>query len=346
LTSPNISEKESQGNIPVKVNAKVKGTLKEQIHSLKFFIAFLSHGCITIGNIDLPIPYSDETPKEQKILEFKDKLNQLEKIQELLDVFKISKDLDVQNCTKDDYDRINYLIPTIVDGETFKECSEKRLSCITKVSIANITLALIYAQNDDGSYSLCDFFAKQISFSYRDEDGEFFETSQFCVLNADSLLEYDNVNLQFVIEDFKSKKVSSVLVEMANYFLLQILIAYDKKPTAHLLDAAKQLSDWLKTQTAYISMDITTINELQIVLRERSLTIQEKSRLYKIVENTDDDFFRLGALLLLDEQEEAKNVLNTFNEEQINDFMSFPIYKFYTKHTEDEDNGQAEDAQC
>ena len=50
-------------------------------------------------------------------------------------------------------------------------------------------------------------------------------------------------------------------------------------------------------------------------------------------------FFKIGAFLLLDEQEEAKKLLDTLEEKDLNYFKEFPIYKFYKKTEEVCDNG-------
>lgn len=47
------------------------------------------------------------------------------------------------------------------------------------------------------------------------------------------------------------------------------------------------------------------------------------------ISKSDDEFFKLGAFLLLDEQDEAQKIYDGFDEEQRTRFGNFPIFKFY-----------------
>ena len=87
---------------------------------------------------------------------------------------------------------------------------------------------------------------------------------------------------------------------------------------------------WLASYPEFTSDEVVTINSLQITLRERPLTFEEKSKLYNIIATTDDMYFKIGAFLLLDEQAEAKNLLETLSPEESEKFKEFPIFqKFY-----------------
>ena len=84
---------------------------------------------------------------------------------------------------------------------------------------------------------------------------------------------------------------------------------------------------------------------MQITLRERALSFSEKTELATIATHTYDEFLKIGALLLLDEQIEAKILFDALTKEEQKRFTEFPIYRFY-KHTEEEEtHGQIENAQ-
>lgn len=119
---------------------------------------------------------------------------------------------------------------------------------------------------------------------------------------------------------------------------------YDKAPNPELLNAARQMNVWLGQHTDFLSSEIVTLNRLQIELRERPLEFSEKQELYTIATTAKDEFQRLGAFLLLDEQEEARKIFDTLEEDRLNLFKGFPIYKFYKYAEEKGTDGQTENA--
>ena len=126
--------------------------------------------------------------------------------------------------------------------------------------------------------------------------------------------------------------------------MLSMLNAYDKAPNPELLNAARQMNVWLGQHTDFLSSEIVTLNRLQIELRERPLEFSEKQELYTIATTAKDEFQRLGAFLLLDEQEEARKIFDTLDEDRLNLFKGFPIYKFYKYAEEKGTDGQTENA--
>ena len=158
-------------------------------------------------------------------------------------------------------------------------------------------------------------------------------------MGVDDYLTLDNLNLEAVVEDFKRIAPSVQHLEFGNAAMLTMLKAYDKQPTRDLLEAAQKLCDWQHEHPDMIPSNITTLNRLQIALRERDLTFQEKSLLYPIATYATDPFHRIGAFLLLGEQDEAKAVLDSLSPEEFSRFKDFPIYKFYRYSEEETENG-------
>ena len=148
-------------------------------------------------------------------------------------------------------------------------------------------------------------------------------------MRSDDFLRFDNLNLNTIIEDYKRIKVDERHIGYAINTMLCMLRAYDKKPSPDLLDAAHQISDWIREFPELIAKEIATLNHLQIVLRERPLSYQEKSEIYAILAESEDKFIRLGGFILLDEQLEAKAIMDALDDEEAERFKGFPIYKFY-----------------
>ena len=118
--------------------------------------------------------------------------------------------------------------------------------------------------------------------------------------------------------------------------MLEMLKAYDKKKNDELLQAAKELTKWLLNQTEFLPKEISQINYLQIIRRERELTYQEKQELNSIVANAEDAGYKIGALILLNEFDETKKLLEELPDERRKEFSEYPVYKFYKKNTEEQ----------
>lgn len=324
LSYPNTDEKEK----PYTLKVQIKGKLKEQILGIEFVLAMIEHGSFCIGEDKYPSNFPEEELKKIQIDKIRDVLISYRRIQRVLDFINVTKDLDIQNCTETDIQNLNVLIGAIETKKPVKEHPEDT-NRFHKLTIANLNLAVVYLKNPTGTYNMWDYFGIHFTLIWQHAEREPLRISQFAVMSADDFLNYDNLNLEFIVEDYKSIEPHELLFEQGNMTMLEMLKAYDKKPLKEFLVTAKQLLEWLKTEPNYISNEATTINELQIALRERALNFDEKAKLHCIISSTCDDFFKIEAFLLLDEQKEAKKLLDNLTEEELSAFKKFPIYKFY-----------------
>ncbi len=326
LVFPNVTDPKTE--IPLNIETKVQGTLNERILGVEYILAILKQGSFSIGETEFPYILADANSKEDKIKELEVLLSQLGHIKSVLNYMSVNKDLDAQKCTKDDLENINLIVRAIGEGQPVEDCPGDKNE-VHKITIANINLAVIYLKNENEKYRIYDYFKNRFATTWKPLNEAPIRISQFATMSADDFLIYDNLVLQAIIDDYKDLELNSYVVESANRLLLEMLKAYDKKTSQELLNAAKQMSDWLTLQTNYISTDVTTINALQIVLRERQLNFDEKSKLYHIISTTTEPLFKLGAFILLDEQDEAKKIIETTDDEQVKALKEFPIYRFY-----------------
>lgn len=312
---------------PMIITVKIKGTLKERIAGLEFVSAMIKHEKFNIGNIEIPIKLSETDIKKFGVADFSKRLSEYNQVQALLNSMNVKKDLDIQKCNDEDFRRLNLLIGAIRDRLPVKTPPEKPGN-VQKITIANLTLAVVYIEKPHIGYYVFDYFGNHFDVSWSPDGSKPSIVSQFFSMGVDDFLSLDNLNLKTVVKDFKQIKVSPQHLELGNHTMLVMLKAYDKQPSVELLDAAQQLCKWQQKYPEFIPEDITTINRVQIALRRRALTFQEKSELYTVIANTSDDFLKIGAFLLLNEQEEARNLLSTLSEEELRKFKAFPIYRF------------------
>ena len=333
LIFPNVDI--ATDTISVSVKLKIQGTLKERIQGVKFILAIKKYGSLTITGTEFPITFPDKDHSDINIKLCLDTLEGYERAQILLDTMHVKKDLDFDNCTQDDIDNLNLLIATVGDKKLTKKAPVTEAQ-VQFVKIANLKLAVVYLKSKDGGYAIWDYFSNHFSVEWRDGNKPPVKISQFSTMVADDFLNLDNIDLQFILSDYQQMDMYAGLHEMANATMLEILKAYDRCHSQEMLEMAKKMCSWLAEYTEFTTKEVATINMLQIVLRERSLTFDEKAKLYAIISDTDDLFYKAGSFLLLDEQQEAQKILETLEPEVLDRFTAFPIYqRFYKENKND-----------
>lgn len=315
--------------VSASVNIKFKGTLRQKISGMKLVTAMIEHRSITIGQIEFPINFSDEDLKNLEAKKLPEAISRYEQAQKVLEKMNIKKDLEIDNCSAEEFDNLNLLIGTLGDNLPIKNGPSDTNRFYT-MKIANLSLAVVYLPRSNNGFTLHDYFGEHLSVTCKDSETDIpMRISQFFSLSADDMLMFDNVNFKTIVEDIEMMPINDAIVNWTNNLLLEMIKAYDRRASAELLEAIKFLSEWLSNHEEFISDEVVIINKLQIAKRERRLTFEEKSSLHTIISKSEDEFFQLGAFLLLDEQDEARKIYESFDKTQQCYFESFPIFKFY-----------------
>lgn len=340
IIAPNVDKVDS--SIKIHLNINLTGTLTEQIEALEFIIALVDNEAFNFGDAEFPAKFPQSELDRMETYNFPEMLSNRKHIKEVLDSMNVKKDLELSKCTSDDIDNLMRIVNSIGDHRIIRgEIDEKNPG--QKIKIANLTVAVVYIKAN-GGYRIYDFFGNRFDVKWAPEGMEPVEVSQFMMMRPDDYLTLDNLDLEKVVENFKIIPPSTTHFELSNNCMLSMLNAYDKAPNPELLNAARQMNVWLGQHTDFLSSEIVTLNRLQIELRERPLEFSEKQELYTIATTAKDEFQRLGAFLLLDEQEEARKIFDTLDEDRLNLFKGFPIYKFYKYAEEKGTDGQTENA--
>ena len=337
IRTPNTGKKDEP--VPLTLKVCLKGTLGEQIRAIEFITAMIEHGSFNIGETRIPANFSQEELRRIKAYDFSEVLKGYKRAKAVLDSMHVKKDLEISKCTENDLAKLNLLIGTVGDKLPVKGEPENS-SSVQKMTIANLTLAVVYLSRKGVGYHIFDYFGNQFEVTWAPDGSEPTEVSQFFSMGADDYLTLDNLYLDAVIDDFKRITPSIQHLEFGNIAMLNMLKAYDKQPSTEFLEAARKLCDWQQEHPNMIPANITILNRLQIALRERALTFQEKAELYSIATKATDPFHQIGAFLLLDEQKEAKEILESLSADELQKFQDFPIYKFYRYSEEEAENGQ------
>lgn len=339
ITVPNKTDAvDKKSDFTVVITIKLKGSLKERINALEFLIAMFEAKHFELDGVEFPADFAESELKKLNPSSYPETLSGYKRALSVLEKLNVKKDLDIEKFSKDDFWKLNSLIGAIEDGAPISNVKGD-LPSIVNIKFGGLFLVMLCEKVKNGEYKVWDYFDKHIDVCVFDKDKKPIPASQYSVMKADDFLRVDNLRLQKVVDDFKSIKPQQFIIENGNVIMLEMLKAYDKKPNDELLDAINQMFVWLKTANQYLSDEILQLNEFQIIKRTRELNFQEKQLLSKIATSSDDVSCKVGAFLLLDEQDEAEKLLQEMPKEVKEDFMTYPIFRFYTKSKEDNKNG-------
>lgn len=250
----------------------------------------------------------------------------------MLDLFNCKKDINLKTLTGKDWNNINTLITALVDNKDVSDPSDD-LPPVFTVDIAGLKF-IVRAQKVEGkanTYRILDFFQAEISIIYESSDGNKLPISQFALLHASDIVNADNLRLDALLPSFQKIERHSELMIRANYFLLELIKAYDLQNNPEIIRTASEFSDWIMDATeAELPYKIRLLNKLQIVKRQRSLNAEERKLLYNlIIDPTSSNDILTAAYLLLGEQSLAKDHFEELDNQVQHEFKTYPIYHFW-----------------
>lgn len=326
ITAPLPKNGKQDGKTDISITTK--GTLDQKIQSLPFIEAMIKAKSVTIGGATLPLEIDNEKLKCINYDKFDEEKAYLSQIKNVLNRLHVKKDLDLTKCKDMDYWKLNNLIAAVEDDDEIYGVKGE-LSSIVNLRIANIHLVMLCKKMDDGGYKMWDYFDKHFPVVILDDKEQPHPVSQFSIMKKDDFLNTDNLNLEAVAESFKNvKDADDYNPEQANLVMLEILKAYDECGKQDLLKCAETINDWILTLSDNHS-DIAVLNKMQIILRQRNLTFDEKYIISDIATNSTEPLHKAGAFILLQEWDEVKKNLSTLPKETLEEFKKYPIYSLY-----------------
>ena len=143
-----------------------------------------------------------------------------------------------------------------------------------------------------------------------------------------------NIDFDALLPSFKKTEHHYDKFNRANWFLLDLISAYDEAKgnrKEELLRVCNDFSEWmLTTSDDELDYQVKTLNRFQVIKRMRDFTEEEISALYEFVEgkNTREDSL-IGAYLLLGQQQAADIHFKKLSIEEQDIFKKYPIFHFY-----------------
>lgn len=323
--------KRSDGSVKIKYRSASK--IRILATDLDFILSYISQGYFIYDGVNIPFDKESADLSNFSIEEENKRLQYVRKIVQMLDMLGCKKDLDIKTLKDQDWKNIDYLITAFVDKKPVENLKED-LPGILTVPIGNLKFLLCCqkVEGSKGTYRLFDFFKTDLTLVYENSNGDKLAISQYAILHSDDLIKTDNIRFDVLLPSFQKVERHSETMMRANFFLLDLLEAYDKSEgRSEIINTAEDFSDWLMTATEEeLPYDIRLINRLQTVKRMRALTIDEVKELFRIVEssNSKDDIL-VGAYLLLGQQPAAEVHFEKLSEPQQEEFRKCPIFHFW-----------------
>lgn len=306
-------------------NVNLKGSIKEQIHTLEFLLKLSKSLSFNLGKIKLHI---NENCFD--VLGMEEQYNYLQSILQVLNSLNVQEDL-------------------IIDYDNFDDCYESALAVLIKVivnklpyinskwaniqrvnmRIFNLYLPLVFIKGLNGEP---DRFVHELT-----QDVEL--TMQYksknirmpqCILFSIRDYEYiSSIYYDTIFNELTSYGSHEILDGRINQALLNMLSAFDKTCNMKLLDKAIELSEWIYSNCISLPMEIKLINKLQAIKRKRSLNMEELAELEVLSIQKNDAEVNTAIYLLLENVEKANIYYKQIEKKKA--FKSFPIFKFMNK---------------
>lgn len=161
---------------------------------------------------------------------------------------------------------------------------------------------------------------------YYDKNKKEVIISPYINLTAENLVTFSNINIEIMKKTFEQESYSEETCERYNLWMLELIKAYDKSKDKKWLDFAEYICDRIIKSSVN---SIYKINKLQIIKRNRKLSMDEKDTLYKIRKDEEDCMVQCAVAILLDNKSDFERYFDMLNEEQRKNFIGFPIYNIY-----------------
>lgn len=321
---------------PCKINYKNSDKIRVMAKDLDFMLEYLANGYFMINNIKIPFDYSGMKSSNFNVEEEKEHLNFAKNVVKVLDMLGCSEDIDINDMNDEDWRNLSRLITAFLDKKPVKGLKEDLPSVIC-LKVGKLRFAVYLKKCEEkGTYQIYDFFKTYIPVVFEDKNniGEMLTISQFGILREKDLLTISNIDFDVLLPSFQEVEHNYETYNRANWFLIELLNAFDKARGSRkdqILKTSIDFSNWIsEAPDEEFDYQVKLLNKLQTVKRWRDFNNDEITILYNLVENPDtrEDCI-VGAYLLLGLQQAAEIHFAKLTEEEQKNFKEFPIYHFW-----------------
>ena len=323
-----IKFKLSQGKFDYCIN----GNLSERLNDTKFIIALIESHQVDFDKINFTI--GDEA--DSSLEDIKNLNSYLSNLVTLMNYFNVEEDLNMDNLSPSDYEKLNSLIDIVLYNKKVK--NEQIDTGIIKLEIINMCFLIYIEKDKDSNLIIRNMKSDEarnfiLYFKENEESHEYFPCSKYLLLNTEEMSKCNNIDYIEIANSIKDIKPTNVLMIDRNIlFLLELIKTYDNNKNIHTLLASLDICEWIeKFETRPIIIHM--INKLQIQRRLRRLTTEENEYIYEKRKEIDSKTeyenkeMHLAALsILLENEKDFEYYYGKMSETEKIQFSSYPIY--------------------
>lgn len=313
---------------------KEKGPLGARIRDLKLLASMLDTGHLSFDGTDLFTGIGPVDHKaRQAILE---KINCFESLQKLFSYLHVKVDLDMDSLTDEHIKLLNLLYRGFSLNERLHLAAGE--SGVATFRLPSFSLKIACIKNDQGTFGLRDALnylgSDLIGVSRANNGNDSIRIPLYLVLDQEDYQSIGNIDSEVFSEQCEIYPANELSAPFFTDKMLEMLKAYDGGAACsqQLLECCHMI---LEVTEQYSSQDEFLINSLQVTIRERQLTDEEKSSLSTLIATSDNQKAKTCAAALLGNPSLASAFLNHLEPLDREALSNWPIWQFIERKPTD-----------
>ena len=326
-----------EGANPRSFSMQLGGSLQTHITCLEFALAANTHNGFSIDGIEFELgaPESGSIDRAEAGKTFANNLAVLRKIEKLLSTIHCERDIEL---TKDLINRLLAVACSLLDNKSVK-IDDMNPYGLFRVPVNDKYLIFRTDRLTDDNYIIRDVFKEPfpviIGKSSETESLDECPHSYFLLLNERDFYDALNLDLNIIHNDVLShlndKYIEETTFLILAHYWFKLVKAFDKTGNPLFMDFAKDTLCKLKEapNISYALQEALFLNDMQLIKRQRSLTVEDIAQIDKLLSITSSCENRVAAYLLKDDFKSAYVEFSALPPITQKRFKTYPIYKFW-----------------
>ncbi len=317
-----------------RVNFKSPSMLRQFVEDAPFIIALSENKQFKINDTLVDFSKDQINITGSDLDKYKNTYKYFSRCCEMMRRQGCMEDIDYTKLSDEDWRNMERLAQATLEEKPIHGLQEK-LPPYAFMNVGPLKFALeLQAIDDKGTYKIRHFQdGENIKVPISDEEELALAPSVF-ILSADDYRLVSNIKYDKIIPSLDTLPKNHDSCHVACIIMRRMISAADKVEGERrnvLLDTAYAISQRLDNQKDDIwDKRIKNLDRLQIFIRQRPLTEEEKGTLYGLIAGSiDDKDLLFAANVLLGKKDKAKELFDSFSQPDQELFMQEPIYYLF-----------------
>lgn len=318
-----------------KFNYKASHMLRQFVSDAPFMFSFVKMKEFKINDESIDFSNGNINSFGYNLEKHKEEYERLSRYVQMLDQQGCFEDIDYSKLTKEDWRNLERLTQATLDNKPVYGLKND-LEPIVAICVGPLKFAvgLTHLAGEEGAYTLCHAQdCKDFIFGFPDHN-EIIPVPISAIFRPDDYATLSNIRFDQILPSMQQFPVNKHTYSAANQIMLNMIAASDMtdgKRRKILLETALKIAEWLESMPdAVWEKNIAILNKLQIIVRQRPLTEDERAELLVmtiICKGRDEIMF--AAYVLLGKKDEAVKSFNNLPLQVQDEMKKYPIYHYY-----------------